>query len=289
MLRTQSRWSSLALSLAKWSIISGAVWACQPDGGTDRTVARSETSAAGRAARDSQPRTRRTYEEERRRAREAQLATLPQPFARQLLSMYRAEPQLGTDGKRHAIDTTAGVTAVDGMYLYNLTLEVKPRRIAEIGVAHGFSAMFFLAALHANQHGSYVGMDPFEYEMWGGVAVQSAKAMGMTSRFRFLPEFSMYALPQLRAEKDSFDLIFIDGDHRFDGVLTDFVLADGVCTASCHVLLHDPWMPSVAKAVTFIERNRADYARRPVPAGVNIAAFQRVGRDTRRWTHFADF
>ncbi len=284
MLRTQARWFGAAVAVAKWSIIAGAVLACQPEGGADGTTARSATGAI----RDSLAKAT-ARSQERRRAQEAQVAALPQPFARLLLSMYRGEPQLGTDGKQHKLDLGTGVTMADGLYLYNLTLQVKPRRIAEVGVGQGFSTMFLLAALHANQHGSYVGMDPFEYSLWNGAAVQKAKEAGMASRFRFLTEYSTYALPQLRAEKDSFDLIFIDGDHKFDSVLTDFILANGVCAASCHVVLHDPWMKSVSKAVRFIENNRADYARRPVPAGVNMVAFQKVGLDTRPWTHFTDF
>lgn len=217
-----------------------------------------------------------------------QLETLPQPFSRQLLSMSHHEPQLGTDGVRHPLDATTGVTVPDGMYIYDLVRRTKPARTSEVGLAEGFSTVYFLAALQSNGNGLHVAMDPYESD-WHGVGLQEVKNVGMEKRFRFLPEKSIAALPQLANEHQSYEVIFIDGDHRFDGAFTDFVLSDPICPKGGYLLFHDPWMPATKKVISFIEHNRPDYARRPVPHDVNIAVFQKVGDDQRSWMNFTDF
>lgn len=278
-------------------LLAGALWFW------DSGSAQREARAAAAAAADSVSRAVRLAAEAKdeandaafRQALEQRLTTLPQPFSRLLQSMHKREPQLGTDGARHKIDETTGVRIADGFYLYDLVRRINPRRTVEVGLAEGFSALYILAALQSNGGGGsggtgiHVAMDPFELSDWHGLALQKVKEAGMTNRFRFLPAMSSAALPTLAAEGKPFDIIFIDGDHRFDATLVDFVLSDAICAPDGYILLHDRWMASVSKVVTYIERNRSDYARRPVPDGVNIVAFQKVGPDSRPWRHFVEF
>jgi len=95
-------------------------------------------------------------------------------------------------------------------------------------------------------------------------------------------------LPRFAAEGISFQLIFIDGQHRFDNVLVDFFLADAVCSVNGIMIFDDIWMPSIQKVVSFITKNRGDYSYMPTDVG-NAAVFRKIGRDERRWDHYADF
>lgn len=220
---------------------------------------------------------------------ERQLDTLPQPFSRLLLSMHNHEPQLGVDGVRHPLDPSTGIGVADGLYIYDLVRQVRPLCTVEVGFAEGFSTMYFLAALHSNGSAVHVAVDPYETSAWHGIGLQKVKEAGMRERFRFLPAKSIAALPELNREAKPYEIILIDGDHRFDGAFTDFVLSDPICPKGGYILLHDLWLPSTKKVIAYIEHNRPDYARRPVPAGVNLAAFQKVGEDQRHWIHFVDF
>ena len=263
-------------------VLAGALWysrGAEPPGVAD-APALTDAQRVARAPR---------WSAERVRMEEQQIATLPEPFRSLLLSMNRREPQLGPDGARYPIDSMTGVTTADGMYLYNLARRVKPRRTLEIGLAEGFSMMYLLAALHENGQGTHVAVDPFETGLWHGIALQKVKEAGMSRRFQHLPDYSIFALPALKQKRDSFDIIFVDGDHKFDSAFIDFALSDAVCANNCYILLHDLWMPSIAKVAQFIDFNRPDFARRPVPEDVNIVAFQKVGPDNRTWTHFVNF
>jgi hypothetical protein len=88
------------------------------------------------------------------------LAPLPEAFRSLLLSMYDGEPQSGSLGEMHTIDSTTLISPEEGMWIYDLCRELKPKKTAEIGLAYGFSTIYILAALHENGSGNHVAMDP---------------------------------------------------------------------------------------------------------------------------------
>jgi hypothetical protein len=147
--------------------------------------------------------------------------------------------------------------------------------------------VFFLAALSQNGHGAHVAIDPFEKTDWHGLGLHKVEELGLQPRFRFIEAKSVSAMPQLAAEGSPFQVIFVDGDHRFDAEMVDFVLSDNLCAKGGYLLFHDIWMPSTQKLVSFIRKNRPDYVA--IPTGTNIAAFQKTGEDRRDWRKFEDF
>jgi predicted O-methyltransferase YrrM len=213
---------------------------------------------------------------------------LGEPFSSLLSSMYAGEPQLGVDGTRHEIDSTTRISAAQGMWLYHLCCQLKPRATLEIGLAYGFSAVYFLAANSRQESAFHTAVDPFQLQSWHGVGAQRASVVGCSERFQFISKPSDLALAQFIRDQEFFDVIFIDGNHRFDDVLVDFSLSAHVCKPQGHVVLDDMWMPSIRKVAAFIRKNRTDFDEVPTPVG-NIAVFRRIGTDDRKWDHFIDF
>jgi predicted O-methyltransferase YrrM len=80
-------------------------------------------------------------------SREAVLSSLPQPFRSALLSMYVAEPQQGEDGQMHALEGNTGLSPSAGIWIYELCRRTRPLATLEIGLAYGFSTIYFLAGL----------------------------------------------------------------------------------------------------------------------------------------------
>jgi predicted O-methyltransferase YrrM len=216
------------------------------------------------------------------------LATLDPHFRSALLSMYRGEPQLGTDGQPHPIDNISKISSAQGMWIYDLCLSVKPKSTLEIGMAYGYSTLYFLAAIARNLTGQHTAVDPFQQSYWHGIGLAHANAAGLESRFRFIEDRSDRVAADLARENSSFDLIFIDGNHRFDDVLVDFYLYAPLCAIGGRIVFDDMWMSSIQAVVAFVRANRTDFVE--LPAAVpNVCVFQRVGNDLRRWDHFHKF
>jgi predicted O-methyltransferase YrrM len=188
-----------------------------------------------------------------------------------LRSMYSGQLQKGFDVQNHELRPDTRISVEEGVCLYRLCRDTKAERTMEIGCAYGFSTLYFLAAISANPAATHTAIDPFESKGWAGIAVQNARAVGMGKSFRLIEEKSFLAVPHMISDGTQYDVIFIDGNHRFDDILLD-----------------DMWMPSIRKAVSFVRRNRRDFSEVAMPV-LNLAAFQRVAEDKRDWDHFEDF
>jgi len=215
------------------------------------------------------------------------LLSMPQPFRSALLSMYNGDAQLGSDGDRHSLDTMTAISRDEGMWLYNLCREVKPKTSLEIGLAYGYSAVYFLASIRENDVGHHTAVDPFQSH-WHGIGCSQPRNLGMSEAFRLIEEMSVSALVHFADREEMFDVIFIDGNHRFDDALVDFTLSANLCRMGGYIILDDMWMPSIRKAVAFIRSNRKDFEAIKTPVS-NIAAFRRIGNDTREWRHYVEF
>jgi predicted O-methyltransferase YrrM len=209
-----------------------------------------------------------------------------------LLSMYRGEPQFGADGNRHSIDQATKISPSQGMWLHDLCVSTQAKATLEIGMAFGYSTLYFLAAIARNGSGHHTSIDPFQNSSWRGIGLAHAQAVsaekGWASAFRLIEDRSDRASADLARSHSTFDVIFIDGGHRFDDVLVDFYLYAPLCATGGHMIFDDIWMHSIQTVVAYIRANRPDFIE--VPTGErNICVFRKVSEDERDWTYFRKF
>ncbi len=215
------------------------------------------------------------------------LEDLRPAFRQRLKSMYSGELQVGNNGPVE-LDKLTRISEPQGMWIYETCRRLKPKRSLEIGLAYGFSTIYILAAINQAGAGHHTAVDPFQKDSWHGVGALQAKHLSMEPSFQMLEEFSVAALARFATQKDEFEFIYIDGNHRFDDVLVDFTLAAEVCPMGGNVILDDMWMPSVQTVVSWIRSNRKDFREISTPID-NIAHFERIGKDRRAWDHFVQF
>lgn len=204
--------------------------------------------------------------------------------------MYAGDSQIGADGKKHSLDPAIGICPAEGIWIYELCRQMKPQATLEIGLAYGFSTLYFLAALAENGSGRHTSIDPYEQNVsgrWAGIGLVQGRRLG-GERFRFIEERSFAALTHLADNAEYFDIIFVDGRHLFDFVVTEFTLSAELCFMGGYIILHDIWLPSIKRAVEFIRANRADFKYVETPLA-NIAVFRHFGTDDRQFKHFVDF
>jgi len=204
--------------------------------------------------------------------------------------MYAGDSQLGADGEKHSLDPAIGISPAEGIWIYELCRQVKPKATLEIGLAYGFSTLYFLAALAENSSGRHTSVDPYQLNApgrWAGIGLMQGRCFG-GERFRFIEEKSFAALTHLADKSETFDVIFVDGRHLFDFVLTEFTLSAELCSMAGYIILHDMWLPSVRRAVAFIRANRTDFEYVETPVA-NIAVFRHTGADDRQFQHFVEF
>lgn len=172
----------------------------------------------------------------------------------------------------------------EAAFLYRFVRERDLGRTLETGLGFGRSAVHLMAA----HEGMHVAVDPFQADYEYG-ALANVAAAGFSGRFEFYEDDSQLVLPALAREGRTFDFIFIDGDHKFDGILVDFYFADRLLETGGYVFFHDTWMRSTQLAAAFIRRNKANYEAVPTPFR-NFAAFKKTAAsDGRDGMHFREF
>lgn len=228
----------------------------------------------------------RYWRRARRRPPEA-VGRLPADVLERLQSMYRGDPQPGSDGKNYKLHGGTKIHYEKGAVLHDWHDRIRPALSIETGLAYGYSTLFVLGSMKREGYGHHMALDPYQFTMYDGVGARQAESVGMHDQFTLLVEDSATALARLNAEGKRCQLLFIDGDHRFDGVMLDFVLGARMLDVGGVIILDDMWMNSVKKVARFIRRNRSDFVevREPVTMGV----FRKVTEDERTWTHYKRF
>jgi predicted O-methyltransferase YrrM len=214
--------------------------------------------------------------------------------------------------RRGSVSDTAGapvelaphsIEREQGQALRDLAIAEGAERTIEVGLALGMSALFLCQAL-LPRGGRHVAIDPFQTESWNGAGLRTLREAGVEDLVEVIEEESQLALPRLVAEGREFDLAFVDGDHRFEGVFLDLYFMTRLVRPGGLVVVDDMWMPAVRTAVAYVERNldvtmetealpnafrwRRRLFRRGVPAGTGDTAVLRLPqeRPALRWDEF---
>jgi predicted O-methyltransferase YrrM len=150
--------------------------------------------------------------------------------------------------------TPHSVEAELGAALRDLAIAEGATRTIEVGLALGMSALFLCQAV-LPRGGRHVAIDPFQQESWNGAGLRALREAGVDDVVEVIEEESQLALPRLVSEGRRFDLAFVDGDHRFEGVFLDLYFMTRLVKPGGLVVVDDLWMPAVRTAVAYVERN----------------------------------
>jgi predicted O-methyltransferase YrrM len=141
-----------------------------------------------------------------------------------------------------------------GEALRELAIAEGAEQTIEVGLALGMSALFLCQAV-LGRGGSHVAIDPFQESSWSGAGLIVLEQAGVREQVEFIEEESQLALPRLVSEGRSFDLAFVDGDHRFESALLDLYFMTRLVRPEGLIVMDDMWMPSIRTAVAYAERN----------------------------------
>jgi predicted O-methyltransferase YrrM len=130
-------------------------------------------------------------------------------------------------------------------------------RTIEVGLAYGLSTLAICEGLLANGGGHHVALDPFQSTAFHDAGLHALAEAGVADMVEHHAEESQLALPRFFAEGRTFDLAFVDGNHRFDRVFLDLVYLARLLPHAAVIVLDDHQLPAVARAANYFLTNRA--------------------------------
>lgn len=160
--------------------------------------------------------------------------------------------------RRLALDELAPVVIgpVEGAALRDWVRREGARRTLETGLGYAVSTLFVCEGLLANGGDvSHVAIDPQLPNSHVDAGLHTLEQAGVRELVEFHAEGSEVVLPRLLAERRSFDLMFVDGNHRFEGVFLDLVYCGRLVRPGAVVFADDMQLPAVRRATAFCVSN----------------------------------
>jgi predicted O-methyltransferase YrrM len=199
-----------------------------------------------------------------------------------------------SDGTPHSLFPVAA-SAAEGEALRGWVLREGATRTIEVGLGYGISALHVCEGLLGNAGPPaprHVVIDPHQATRFSDCGLQFLDEAGVLGMVEHHAEESQIALPHLLREGRSFDLAFVDGNHRFDGVFVDLVFLGRLVRPGGIVFLDDHQLPAVARAASFFTSNLG-WALEEVSARDEFHQWAvlrtSVAPDTRTFDHYVDF
>ena len=194
-----------------------------------------------------------------------------------------------SDGTQHSIFPVAASPA-EGEALRNWVCKEAAVNTIEIGLGYGFSALNICEGLLTSGHPAarHVVLDPNQSWRFSDCGLQVMEEAGVGQIVEHHTEFSEIAPPRFLEEGRKFDLGFIDGNHRFDGVFLDLFYLGRLIRKGGILILDDYNLPGIRRAVSFFLTNLGWTVEEAIDdyAVVLRAAAQADKRDFR---YFVDF
>jgi predicted O-methyltransferase YrrM len=198
-----------------------------------------------------------------------------------------------SDGTVHTLFPVAASPS-EGEELRDWVVRERAARTIEVGLGYGISALFTCEGLLANGDAGarHVVIDPHQDTRFANCGLQFLDDASVADMVEFHPGESQVVLPRLLAEGRRFDLAFVDGNHRFDGVFVDLVYLGRLVRSGGIVFVDDYQLPAVARAASFFVTNLgwtmeevsvADESHHWAVLRTSVAP------DTRRFDDFGDF
>lgn len=165
-------------------------------------------------------------------------------FLRMASRRWRAYTDLMVQPYDHWAEWNSGLG--NGVYiLYSLVRALEPEAIVEIGSARGKSTCAMALACSENGKGKVFAIDPHMENSWtdAGNELDSGRFLeGRLSEYGLTPWCQMIRSRSVDAAggwSRKIDLLFIDGDHTYEGVRRDFELFAPFLTDRSIVCFHD--------------------------------------------------
>jgi predicted O-methyltransferase YrrM len=162
-----------------------------------------------------------------------------------------------SDGTLHELFPVAA-SAAEGEALRRWVVREGATRTIEIGLGYGISALHVCEGLLANAGEAaarHAVIDPYQARRFSDCGLQLLEEAGVSGLVEHHAEESQLALPRFLGEARVFDLAFVDGNHRFDGVFVDLVYLGRLVRPGGIVFLDNYQLLAVARAVSFFLTN----------------------------------
>lgn len=181
------------------------------------------------------------------------------------------------DGSVHDLFPVA-ISVAEGEALRERVIRDGASRTLEVGLGYGVSTLYICDGLIENgdESAMHVAVDPFQSSRFANCGLELLAEAGVAQLVDYHPEPSQLVLPRFVLEGRVFDLAFLDGDHRFDGVFVDLYFAArlvraGASSSSTTTNCPRSSAPRPSSRATSVGRSKSSLRRTRITSGRSCA------------------
>ena len=140
-----------------------------------------------------------------------------------------------------------------------------------------------------------ISVDPYQCIQWKNAAVKHLEDAKLQSYNTLIEELDAVALPEIlslisKQKLELFDFIFIDGDHKFDYTLLDFMYADMMLKIGGVIVVDDVRYENVKACMNYIDTNYKHFKKlKGVNASKTMNLYVKIEDDKRTWDFHVPF
>lgn len=185
----------------------------------------------------------------------------------------------------------ASISQSQGSALTRFVVAERAVHTVETGLGNGMAAVAICSGLiQVGGPAKHVAFDPYQFGYLRGAGARAVNDLQLNRWIDIRTVPSQSGLAHLVSSGLRFDLAFVDGDHRFDGVFVDLAHLNHLVRPSGLVIVDDIDLPSVRKAISFFLRNCGWVHENSIRDGSEMVVLRRPAADPyRAWHHFIDF
>jgi len=174
----------------------------------------------------------------------------------------------------------------------HLTVRAPKSLSIDIGFGMGTSATAIMAAKRTTGETAFehIVFDPWGLDGGRGAVVEDYISKEFSSNYRRVRKLSQIGMACLYDERgpESAGLIFIDGGHTVENVMTDFHLSDLVCAVGGYIVFDDALFPAIETVISYLSQNRENYELSYLPQS-NTAVLKKVSSRGPNWDAYNPF
>jgi len=200
-----------------------------------------------------------------------------------LQDMYRKN--IVKTNKGEIIKLSSQISPKEGWYLYSLIKKHNFKKVLEVGMANGTSALYICQAFKdKNIKGNLISIDPFQSTQWKNVGMSQLERANLKKYHSLIEESSDLALPELLKSDKKFDMIFIDGMHLYDYTLIDIYYATKLINMGGLIVVDDIRHKGVKEVIYYIKKNyiMLKFIENNYSSDT-MATFKKIKEDDRQW------
>jgi len=156
----------------------------------------------------------------------------------------------------------SGISIKEGIMMYKLIKQYKPKKLIEVGLACGISTCYMLCAITSGD--KIYSIDPFQKIQWDRFGLINANnvvhELNLPSNtHHWIPK---YSYDYFNFTNDKYDFMLIDGDHSYEGTMIDLNGSLKILNKKGILAIDDILHNDVGKAVNdFIKINNNKFSK----------------------------